>query len=126
MKSPSVTILLVEDNRLVMDLVKEVLEEEGWLVAAYEDASSALQKLESLESGDKYDLIITDNDLLGFCGLELVRRARKLQRYKHTPIIMFSANPSYQAEALIAGADVFLRKPEDVGALPEMVARLLN
>jgi DNA-binding response OmpR family regulator len=40
--------------------------------------------------------------------------------------ILLVQDLSYHVEALIAGADVFLRKPEDVGALPEMVACLLK
>lgn len=123
MKRPLVNILFVEDNRLVRNLVQEILEREGWSVAAYEDASSALQEL---ESDGKYDLIITDNNLPDFCGLDLVRRARKLAQYRHTPIIMLSTDTSSQAAAVISGADVFLRKPEDVNSLPETVARLVK
>lgn len=123
MESLPVTILFVEDNRPVLDLVKEILELEGWIVVAYEDASAALREL---ASDDKYDLIITDNDLPGVCGLQLVISARKLAQYKHTPIIMLSADTTYQKQAVVAGADVFLRKPEDISTLTATVSRLLK
>lgn len=123
MKSSTVTILFVEDNEIVRGLVKEILVRQGWFVSAYGDASSALQELE----GDgSYDLIITDNGLPGICGLELVKCVRKLPTCGQIPIIMFSSDTAYADAAVIAGANVFLRKPEDVDLLSETVARLVH
>lgn len=117
-----VTILLIEDNQLVMNLIKDILEQEGWLVECAEDGFSAHHKLE----GEKqYELIITDNDLPGLCGVELIKHARKMSHRQRIPIIMVSAQP-YHSEAAQAGADAFLRKPEDVFLIPETVARLLG
>ena len=105
-----------------MKLVKELLELEGWLVETESNGVSALRKL---ARGRRYDVIVTDNSLPGLCGLELIRRVRKMQRHERTPIIMLSGNP-YQSEAEGAGADRFLRKPEDVFALPQVILGLLK
>ena len=115
-------ILIIEDNRLVLHTVKDSLELEGWRVCCCEDGRQALCLI---ESGRQYDLMITDNDLPGVNGLDLIRRARLLDHYRNTPIIMLSASP-YEAEARRAGADVFLKKPEGINVLVETAAQLLK
>ncbi len=117
-----VTILFVEDNDVVLRVVKKTLELEGWRVEVYEDGDAALR---GLEGEEEYDLIIADDDLPGARGLELIRRARTLPHRRRTPIIMFSSCPTRE-EALGAGADEFLQKPEGIYAVRETVALLLG
>jgi CheY-like chemotaxis protein len=116
-----VTILLVEDNDVVSRVVKKTLELEGWRVEVCEDGGSALREL---EGEGQYDLIITENELPGASGLELIRRARLLTHHRQTPIIMFSSGP-HRAVALSTGADLFLNKPEGINAVGKAVAHLL-
>ena len=116
-----VTILFVEDNDVVLKVVKRTLELEGWRVEVYEDGVAARREFESEE---QYDLIITENDVPGASGLELIRCARALPHRRDTPIIMFSSGP-HRAEALRAGADEFLKKPEGIYAVGKTVALLL-
>jgi CheY-like chemotaxis protein len=115
-------ILLVEDNRFVADAVKETLEGEGWRVETCADGSVALLLI---KSDRRYDLILLDNELPNVNGLELARRARELPHRKGTPIIMLSASECVR-DAHLAGADAFLRKPQDIGKVVEAVARLLD
>jgi two-component system chemotaxis response regulator CheY len=117
-----VTILHAEDNYLVADAVRDTLKLEGWKVEVCKNGASAMN---NLTGGTHYDLLIFDNDLPGATGLELIRYARRLPRYRQTPIIMLSAG-DYRAEALHAGANVFLEKPEDINVLVETVQRLLG
>ncbi len=65
-----------------------------------------------------------DNDLPGASGIELIRHARDFRHRKHMPIIMLSGS-DVEREAKRAGADAFLRKPEDVLAIAVTIARLL-
>ena len=117
-----ITILIIEDNRLVLNVVRDTLALEGWKVEACEDGATALRKL---EGGDQYDLVITDNDLPGISGLELTRHVRSLPHRQRIPIIMLSSG-LWQAEASRESADAFLRKPEDIGAVVETAMRLLH
>ena len=117
-----VTILLVEDSAVVHRVVKKTLELEGWRVEVCEDGDAALRKL---EGGAQYDLIITENELPGATGLGLIRHARFLPHRRRTPIIMFTSAP-HRAEALRAGADEFLKKPEGIYAVGKLVALLLS
>jgi two-component system chemotaxis response regulator CheY len=117
-----VTILHVEDSRVVAKAVKDMLESKGWKVELCENGTSAMSKL---EGGSHYDLLIFDHGLPGANGLELIRYARSLSHYRQTPIIMLSAS-DFKAQALSAGANVFLRKPEDIDVLVETIKRLLD
>jgi Response regulator containing CheY-like receiver, AAA-type ATPase, and DNA-binding domains len=120
-ESRPVTILHVEDNKMVADAVKETLELEGWTIDTLMDGTAAL---EVLQSETHYDVLIFDNDLPGIGGLELISQARQLVNHQHTPIIVLSAS-SIETEVQRAGANAFLRKPEDITAVTETIARLL-
>jgi CheY-like chemotaxis protein len=75
--------------------------------------------------GDEYyEVLIFDNDLPDTNGLELIRQTRRLLHRQQIPIIIFSAS-DIEREARRAGANVFLRKPEDLHAVAETIARLL-
>jgi DNA-binding response OmpR family regulator len=97
------------------------LEGEGWAVETCKDGATALERL---QSGDRYDVLIFDNNLPDTNGMELIRRTRALAHRQQTPIIMLSGD-EVEMQAKRAGANAFLRKPGDVQALAETAARLL-
>jgi CheY-like chemotaxis protein/tetratricopeptide (TPR) repeat protein len=115
------TILHVEDNKLVADMLKETLEIEGWVVESVGEASAALKLI---SSDAHYDVLIFDNELPSMNGIELIYETRQLPHRQQTPIIMFSAS-EVEKDARRAGANAFLQKPEDMHAIAETVARLL-
>ncbi|MDX6696196.1 MAG: two-component system, OmpR family, response regulator [Blastocatellia bacterium] len=117
-----VTILHVEDNKLVSDAVRDTLKMEGWRVELCADGEAAWRKL---ESNAHYDLLLFDNELPGLSGVELARRTRRLAHRRRTPMIMLSA-VNCAKEALDAGVNLFLRKPEDVLRLAKMISGLLG
>ena len=117
----SVHILHAEDDPLVASAVRAALRDEGWRVSTFADGAAALG---AVEGGAHYDLLIVDKQLPGLDGLELVCRARELPHRQLTPVIMLSADDA-EREARRAGASAFLRKPEDMHALAETIARLL-
>jgi two-component system chemotaxis response regulator CheY len=95
---------------------------EGFGVVTCVSGAAALRMLEGKEH---YDLLLLDNDLPIVNGVELIRRARQLPHRRRTPVVMLSAG-DVEAEAWRAGADAFLRKPDDIGRLTGMVTRLLS
>ena len=116
------TILYAEDHATVRLAVQETLEREGWHVEACTNGLIALSRLEGEAS---YALLIFDNDLPGVDGIELTRRARSLPHRQGTPVVLFSAG-EVEAEARRAGADAFLRKPQDLGRLVGTVKELVE
>jgi DNA-binding NtrC family response regulator len=117
-----ISILHVEDHRMVANLVGDILTEEGWRVDLCMDGDSALRKL---TGNDRYDVLVVDNNLPGLSGLELVQRARLISHRRRTPIIMLSGD-DVEKEAWRAGVDDFVRKPEAGRQLVSAITRLLQ
>jgi two-component system, OmpR family, manganese sensing response regulator len=121
-RARAVRILHVEDNKLVAEAVRDNLTDMGWAVVSCPDGAEASEIL----AGNKpFDLMIFDYDLPGRNGLELLQGARTLPHRRRIPSIVFSAS-DVETEAWRAGADAFLRKPEDIGSLAATVTRLLT
>jgi CheY-like chemotaxis protein/predicted negative regulator of RcsB-dependent stress response len=121
-KARTINILCIEDYQAVADAVKETLEDLGWTVELCADGTEAMRKIESKA---RFHLLILDNQLPGHDGLELARRARQLPHRRRTPIIMLSAS-NIERDALQAGVNAFLRKPQDIKRLSATVTRLLT
>jgi two-component system, chemotaxis family, chemotaxis protein CheY len=117
----AVVVLHVEDDSVIADGVSMTLQGEGWSVETCATGAAALEKL---QSGERFDVLIFDNELPDTTGIELIKQTRALAHRQQTPVIMFSGG-EVETEALRAGANKFLRKPGDVGSIPETVARLL-
>lgn len=115
------SLLHVEDDESVADVVKDTLELEGWTVELIRNGDAALQRL---QSETDYDLLIFDNELPDMSGVELIRRTRRLPHRQQTPIIMLSGS-DVELEARRAGASAFLKKPNDLPKVAETIARLL-
>ena len=117
-----ISILHVEDNKQVARLLADTLASEGIDVDSCVSGTTALK---ILTSDTRYDLIIVDNDLPGLSGLELVRRARNMARWRSTPIIMLSGDDC-EREAWRVGVDAFLLKPEAIDQVSSTITRVLK
>lgn len=121
-KSRIIRILHVEDNQTVAGMIKETLEVEGWQV---ETCADGVQALERITSDAHYDLLLLEYDLPGLNGIELLQQARALAHRRGIPVIVLSGAAVEQA-VMQAGADAFLRKPEDISSVVEAIAHLLS
>lgn len=112
-------ILVVDDDTQMLDLIRQLLEREGYAVIT---AVSAQQVLDIIEE-EVPDMFIIDAIMPGIDGLKLCRLLRKSPRVAHLPIVFITAHdsPTTIAEALEAGGDDFIRKPF---VLREFTARL--
>jgi CheY-like chemotaxis protein/tetratricopeptide (TPR) repeat protein len=115
-------ILHVEDDETVAGRVKEMLEEQGWEVVTCVNGNAALEKI---FGEDDYDLLLVDYHLPGVNGLELIDRARELDHRCDVPMVVLAGSP-VEAAVREAGADAFLRKPQDMSSLVETINRLLE
>jgi DNA-binding response OmpR family regulator len=108
------TILVVDDERYIVDLLADLLEEEGYGVQRAYDGAAALEIVERNEP----DLILADVMMPYLDGLALVGKLR--ERAMTTPIVLMSAavTPRY--------ADVtFVPKPFDIDHVLYVIAREL-
>jgi two-component system alkaline phosphatase synthesis response regulator PhoP len=110
------TILVVDDERNIIDLVRLYLEQAGYAVVEARDGDEALAQHDRIDP----DLIVLDLMLPGKDGIEVTREVR---RRGETPILMLTAR-SEDIDRIIGlevGADDYLTKPFNPR---EMVARV--
>ena len=103
----SLSVLIVEDDPCVLESLSSHLSALGHRVTPCRDAKEALAALER----ETVQLLITDAEMEGMNGLELIRQVRKTR--PELGIIMMTAYEGKypMADALLAGADGFLSKP---------------
>src|SRR5665647_3940404 len=102
------TILVAEDEMIMLKTIELRLKKDGYNVIATQDGMEALKKIE--ESSP--DLIITDIMMPFLSGLEIIESVRKKMGRK-TPIIVLSAmgQENVVLEAFQLGADDYITKP---------------
>jgi len=102
-----VKVLLVEDDRILGESIKEYLEGEGFWVDYVSDSREVLPLLEV----SSYDLIVLDLMMPHVSGEELLREIRK--KDKDTPILILTAKRSIEDKktCFLDGADDYLTKP---------------
>ncbi len=118
------TILVIEDNKLVMDMTKAVLEELGYRVLGAETGEEAVDIAKTFH-GD-IDLAMLDvflPDMGGKAIYSLIMKARPKLK-----VIVYSVYPidGKPQEILDAGAEDFIQKPFDVAELSEKLKRVLE
>src|SRR5262249_28111174 len=109
MQPPPATILIVEDDPLIAEVLTSLLEASGHRVEAAEDGASGLDRI--LAGG--IDLVLLDLMLPEIDGLELCRRVRARESADYVPIIMLTAlaSDAQRHAGFAAGADDYLTKP---------------
>jgi two-component system phosphate regulon response regulator PhoB len=105
----SATILVVEDEPGIQEVLKFALTQQGHDVLQALDGETAL----GLLRGALPDLILLDWMLPGISGVELARRVRADARMKDIPIIMLTARAEERdkVQGLETGADDYITKP---------------
>lgn len=116
------TVLLIEDNKDILDATRLTLEIEGFKVITAENGFRALERL----TKHRPDVILTDLMMPEMTGLEFIHEVRRIPNYDTIPIIAISAyDKTYLAAAIVAGAITALHKPEDMGILVDTVKEVL-
>ena len=102
-------ILIVEDNKADMRLLKDILERRGYETLQTGDGLEAIK----LALAYLPDLILMDIQLPEKSGLEVTRRLRGDDRSRHIPIVAVTAfaMERHEREALDSGCDAYISKP---------------
>jgi PAS domain S-box-containing protein len=117
------TVLIVNDDQVALDLLRDLLEPEGYKVFAAQSAQRALEITATVRS----DVIICDVVMPEMDGIELCRRLKKDPKTSATPVLLVSAIRKEDAalrEGFAAGADDYLESPFRHEKLLVTVARL--
>jgi DNA-binding response OmpR family regulator len=110
-------ILIIDDDPYIRELIRVVLTNEGYQIAAASDGREALDKLAVAQ----VDLCIVDVMMPNMDGIEFCQTARKY--YEDLPLLMLTAKGQLgnKVEGFAAGADDYLVKPFEA---PELLARV--
>ena len=118
------TILVVDDEPDVREMLRDQLAYLGHLVRVASSAEEALRDVELIAP----DLILTDVHMHGISGIELCRRLKNDPRFTLTPVVIVTAVTDLDARVagLAAGADDFFGKPFELTELSTRVGALLR
>jgi len=116
-------VMYVDDDQALVFLVQRLLRRRGYEVSGFTDPHAATAALR--EAPDCYDLLVTDYNMPGFCGVDLVREARHIR--PDLPVALASGYVTAEIEqaALAEGARALIHKPNDVEELCATVQRLI-
>jgi two-component system phosphate regulon response regulator PhoB len=114
----SATILIVEDEESIQELLSYNFEAEGFAVRALDGSEDVVREVVA----DKPDLILLDWMLPNMSGIEICRSLRARSETRDVPIIMLTARgeEAERVRGLATGADDYVVKPFSV---PELIAR---
>ena len=117
-------VLYVDDDAALVFLVERSLRRKGYAITTFTDpylAATALQ-----ERAQDFDLLVTDYNMPGYSGVELLRIAR--QTRPDLPVALASGyiTQEIQDSALAEGARALIHKPNDIEELCATVQRLLQ
>lgn len=115
------TVLVAEDDPVVLDLLTAVLQEElGVRVVGVRNGRDALAALETTTA----DLVLVDMMMPGLDGPELVARIRQRSIWRNIPVIATSAAPAAQ-QTMAPWSTAFVAKPFELDHLIEVVRSYL-
>jgi putative nucleotidyltransferase with HDIG domain len=120
---PNDRILVVDDEETIREIVSSML---GGAHFQTRQAASGIEALSILESGDEFDLVLSDLMMAEMDGIALLERAK--ERYPDMPIVMVTAVHDIQValQALRNGAYDYLLKPFEREQLLATVRRALE
>ena len=115
-------ILVIEDEKMLADSIKAMLQRNGFQVECVYDGESGREYAQL----GIYDLLILDVMMPKMDGFEVARQVRRARC--NTPILMLTARSDVQDRiaGLNAGADYYLTKPFDSGELLASINALLR
>src|SRR5258708_7977403 len=114
-------ILVLDDNKDILEVVHETLTYEQFDVKSISDGNDVIPLLKEFVP----DLVILDYRVAGTNGGELCRQIKSHPQFKNLPVIIFSAYINNHDELYGYGCDAIISKPFDLTELVEKVNNLI-
>jgi len=118
-------ILIVDDFSTMRRIVKNLLGDLGFTnTAEAEDGNSALAALRA----SSFEFVITDWNMPGMTGIDLLRSIRADDKLKHLPVLMVTAEAKREQiiEAAQAGVNGYIIKPFTAQTLEEKLGKIFE
>ncbi|MEW6387054.1 MAG: response regulator [Thermodesulfobacteriota bacterium] len=113
------TILVVDDEETIRNLLKEELEDDGYWVHTASNAKEALDLVERLP----LDLVVLDIRMPGMTGLEALPRI--LGQKEGLKVVIFTAYDQYKEDFMSWAADAYIVKSFDFTELKNKIKELI-
>ena len=117
-----ITVLIVEDEFAIADLLELVLTDEGYRVLT---AANGQQGLQRLAEGPRPDLVISDLMMPVLDGAGMLRVMRQAELQRDIPCIVMSSMPEANVQERVERYAAFVRKPFRLAAMVQLVATIL-
>jgi CheY-like chemotaxis protein len=117
------TVLIVEDEFAITDLLKMALTDEGYHVLT---AANGRQGLTRLAEDPRPDLVISDYMMPVLDGVGMLQAMRGIEAQRDIPCIVMSSMPEANVRERIDGFAAFVRKPFQIAAVMQLVATILG
>ncbi|MFF2405862.1 response regulator [Streptomyces sp. NPDC058092] len=115
-------VLVVDDNKVIRQLIRVNLELEGFEVVTAADGVECLDLVHRVRP----DVITLDVVMPGLDGVQTATRLRSDPRTRHVPVAIISACTPYEVgNGVDAGVDAFLAKPFEPSELVRLVRQLM-
>jgi two-component system chemotaxis response regulator CheY len=120
-----ISILVVDDFSSMRRIIKGLLQDQGF--SNVSEADDGLTALPLLKAGN-FDLLITDWNMPGMPGVELLRAVRADERLSKLPVLMLTAEAKREqiVEAAQAGVSGYVIKPFTGATIKEKIGRIFS
>jgi DNA-binding response OmpR family regulator len=119
-------LLIVDDDELLREVVRDVLEDGGYSIDIAEDGQVAWEKIDSDPS--RFDLMLLDKQMPRLGGIALLKRMKSDSRFKDLPVVMLTSDSQQEdvIEGLAEGAHYYLTKPSTADVLKLVIKNALD
>jgi two-component system chemotaxis response regulator CheY len=118
-------ILIVDDFSTMRRIVKNLLSDLGFTnTAEADDGATALPMLKN----EKFDFVVTDWNMPGVTGIDLLKQIRADEKLRHLPVLMVTAEAKREQiiEAAQAGVNGYIIKPFTAATLQEKLGKIFE
>ena len=117
-------VMYVDDDEALVFLVKRALTRKGYEVTTFTDPRVAVATLRAQPMA--FDLVVTDYNMPGYSGLELLREAHVIRPELPVALASGYVTAEIESDALAAGARALIHKPNDVDEMCDTLQKLLH
>lgn len=122
-KRKPIRILVVDDDRAIREVFEENLSALGYLI---EKASNAEEALQKIETAGKFHILVTDLYMPGMDGIELMTKAKEIDKYLETIVITGYRSVETAVEAMRKGAFDYIDKPFHMEYIKMVIAKTVE
>ncbi len=113
------SVMVLDDEPIVGDRLKPVLEREGFEVETFTESEAALQRLKE----KSFDVLVTDMKMRGPTGMDVLRYVKEKASATQVIVITGYATIETNREAEALGAYQFIAKPFKMAELAKLVSQ---